>query len=245
MADADDEDAEPTQSNPRPHVWGIWKKQSIQQINGEAAEVLRQHSGLIGFFLRKTRLPRNAAFAHEDLQSVFQVVLLQAYASFDASHGASFGTWACLWLEQAAIDIVRRASNRTRREQMALKTLRDGGPTDRDLEHLKTYAHRRFVSMQTAHSDGYVLEEVVGAASAEIEVTVDERRMREWLYAKLGNGILTDRERTVMNATLQGLSSVEIGEMLGMTRQGAEMHHRNAIRKLRKAAEDDWAEEDV
>ena len=247
MADAEDEDAEPAT---RPHVWGIWKKQSIAHINGDAAAVLRQHGGLIGLFLRKTRLPKNTAFTHEDLRSVFEVVLLQAYASFDASHGAAFGTWACIWLEQAAIDVVRRASNRTRREQIALKA-----QTARDLEHLQAYTQRRFVSMQTgykptmcgpyAHTGSSGFEEVLSVEAPEMEDGIDARRMKEWLYAKLSNGVLTERERTVMNAILQGLSSVEIGEMLGMTRQGAEMHHRNAVRKLREAAEDEWYEEDV
>lgn len=259
--DADEDDAE----GPRPFVWGIWKKQSLEHIRDVADTVLEQNKGLIGLFLRKTKLPPNAAFTHEDLHNVYRVVLLQAYASYDPSRGA-FSTWAHLWLNQAAMDVVRRVVGRTRPEQSAyIRALREKRQendlaagrtpvttqeplTDRERDALAASVYRQFISLQasrgqkTKTSEDRTLEETLRVDredAVEAEEQIDEDRARRWLYAKLGNGVLTERERTVMQGTLQGWSFTQIGRMLGVSRQCVDVHHKKAVEKLRRAAERD------
>jgi RNA polymerase sigma factor (sigma-70 family) len=248
--------------------WGIWKKQPLS-IEGEtpqarearARAVLEKNRGLIGFFLCKTKLPSNGVFTTEDLRAVFQAVLLQAHASYDPSRGA-FSTWAHVWLNQAAMDVIRRVVGRTRSEQIAyLKALHErrwendvaaGRATEafseplttRERHALELHANRRIVSLQDVQHKGaganrdVAVEDTIGVEDP-IEERLAEKQVREWLYAKLGNGVLTDRERTVMHGVLNGETFDAIGQRCHFSRQYAQILGARAIEKLKEAAKHD------
>ena len=269
--DGESDDAEPPKAKAKrskedspPPVWGIWKKQplgasdlSVVEREAAARSVLEQHRGLIGLFLRRTKLPAHAVFTYEDLRSVFEAVLLQAHASYDPAFETAFSTWASIWLKQAAMEIVRRVSGRTRTEQMAyLQALRvrrwqcavaagraegeaPGGLSDRQKTALEAHAVRGFVSL-SAISGGRPLEEVLHSShNAPIDDQLHQTRVHAWLRKKLSNGILSGRERAVLQGYLRGETFREIGEALGVSRQAAQMFHASALRKLRKAASRD------
>lgn len=243
-------------ANPRPpHVWGIWKKQRLEWGgDAHARTVLEQNRGLIGYFVRKTRLPTTAAFGADDLHAVFSAVLLQAWASYDPLKGA-FSTWAHVWLSQAAMDIVRHVVGRSRAEQTAyVKALRERRAendflagrtaeepvrlTPRERRTLEAFTVRQVISIQATSSRETPLEDHLG-----VEDPIDERLAHEqvlaWLHKKLGNGVLTGRERIVMQGVLAEETFEVIGHRLGVSRQYAQVLYTQAIEKLRSAAERD------
>lgn len=69
-----------------------------------------------------------------------------------------------------------------------------------------------------------------------LDDALEAEAARQWLRRKLANGLLTDRERVVMHARLEGAGLADIGARLGVSRERVRQIEREVVVKLQKAA---------
>lgn len=244
--EAEDDDVEDELEGIR--IWGL-KRLSLDMDEAEARAVLRKHDGLLRTVMHRYRLPKGGqGLTTEDQYAIGQVVLLQAYKRHDPQLGA-FSTLAVTMLEQSFSELARRVRGQTKSEQVSYLRARDGEElTPAQRAYADRYEQRRFLCFITTNRDtseaggpkkgtgkGTVSEEAF-AADTDPEAEHVERDLREWLYAKLANGVLTKQERAVLQGFLRGLTFREIGRATGVTRQRAQQVWADAVAKLQSTA---------
>lgn len=243
----EDDDEEGDLLEPGVRVWGL-KKMALDMPNAEARAVLTQHDGLLRHVIRRYRLPRTPqGLSAEDQYAIGQCVLLQAHNSFDPTTGFQFSTWAVRLLEQSFSELARKTRGQTRNEQLYFLRARDGEDlTEQQQAYVERYMQRGLVSLDVPRTragptlsyaretEGALYERIADDKDDEAEHV--ERDLREWLYAKLANGILTQQERTIVSGYLKGRTFRQIGASAGVTRQRAQQVWVDAVAKLKTAA---------
>lgn len=73
-----------------------------------------------------------------------------------------------------------------------------------------------------------------GVVPQDVEL-VEQREVR-WLRAKLANGLLTERERSIMRMRLSGATLSSIGEQHGVSREWIRLTEKHVTERLRQAA---------
>lgn len=243
-------------------VWGVRRRPGTIS-DAEARKVLAEHGGLIHFCAKRYRMPAWCVAAdHEDLLAVGRMALLQAWMTYEGSR-AQFSTWAIRLIRQAFADMVRRARSQTvveRNDLMALRVherwvdrkargLPVGDEPPRPSAARATAARavveRRFWSMdgpstgaidserEAQFDDGSHLArgEMEDAAQA-----LERQQLKEWLRAKLANGVLNEQERAVMQDRARGRDLAKIGVAHGLSRERIRQIEVRALEKLREAA---------
>lgn len=255
--DDDDDDHESDLVASRPaRIWGFWKKIPISLSDAEARRVLREHNGLVQMFMRRYQIPDGyTGFDRDDLHAVGQIVLLQAYTSFDPEKGA-FSTWASRLLQQSFLDIARRTRGQTRRQQADYVALREWKRWLNAVQHVGERAAgpapelpstQRVVSVEAALGRRTVpLDEHPGddfdarrGAQDDLHEVTERKQLMAWIRQRIATGLLTEQERRVVAGVLEDANQQEIADSLGVTRQRVQQIYAIAIEKLRQAAKRD------
>ena len=92
---------------------------------GGEEEVLRKYLPLLNSIVNRMRVSLPAHVEVEDLVSAGLVGLVQAYRRFDASQGASFGTYAAGRIRGAVLDEMRRSDWMSRSSRSKAKLVSD------------------------------------------------------------------------------------------------------------------------
>lgn len=182
----------------------------------EARRVLAEHSGLVHMIIRRffhVYLARPSEYTYDDLLSIGQYALLEAWVRWDPTRGA-WTTIACLRVRQRLAWHTRQDRNTTAR-QLASATM----------------------SVDPALFDVEDMGDATRQEDVEPEERVDRQRRVAWLFEMVdARGVLTARQREVLVHVLQGKTFAAIALELGISRQGAEIIHSMAVNNLRKAA---------
>lgn len=245
--DADDLDLEDDLLEPGVRVWGL-KRMPLDMPEAEARRVLEEHDGLLRHVMRRYRLPAaSQGITREDQYAIGQAVLLQAYKQHDPKLGA-FSTFAVQLLKQSFSYLARRARGQTKSEQVHYLRVRAGETlTPAQQACVERYEQRRFVAIvalpeelgarsPAGTSRAGISEEVI-SDGRDPETEHVERDLREWLYAKLANRVLSAQERRVVHTYLSGVTFAAIGAQIGVSRERVRQVWNSAVTKLQIAAE--------
>lgn len=198
----------------------------------DAQRVLTLHGRLVPYIGRTIRLLPGAPIGADDLLSVGRVALLQAWVSFDPEHGVPFASYACRMIRQRMIDLIRETSDRNHPEHRAIAQVdawhrgSEPEPPAKVQVVAERARARRFVPVDDLEEpDDLDLEELLSVA-----------RQRQWLRAKLANGLLDERERQIMAQRLCGVSLRRIGQNHNVSRERIRQIETEVLLKLQQAA---------
>jgi len=190
-----------------------------------AAQIIAQYGRLVPFVARRFKLPamrRIAPIDEDDLLAIGHAVLLQSWVDYDPTRGAGFVTWAVFNLQQAFRRLVREARGQAP-ERAADKTVKSG-------------ARYRIVSLADPIVPGgdSAIGDELAAAQFDPTAVFDQERRAMWAHSALAS--LTERERYVVLAVVNGTTLREVGAQIGKTRQRADQIYKRAIAKMRERA---------
>lgn len=202
-----------------------------------ARRVLRDYGRLVQHLARQYRLPNrsHSPVRLEDMIATGNAVLLQCWVAFDPERGVRFSSWASFILRRVFAELVREASGRSvcdvRRERDGLGTAKHI-PTVLSLEDS--------TGPQSFHGEYYCTfaDTIVDAQVEPVDDQVHRQRQLAWLRDAIAEH-LTDRERHVVLALLDGVEPATIAEQLEVTRQRVDQLYRRAIEKLQSIADED------
>ena len=233
--------------------------------HGCGEEVVKKHMDLVRRIAHHLmgRLPSTVQL--EDLVQAGMVGLLESARHYDASHGASFETYAGIRIRGAMLDEVRRqdwsprSSHRATRDISAAirevegRTGREASPAEiaeqlgldvasyHDL--LRKVAEGRVFSMEDMFGPDQTAEEMLMGTSDD-----PERECMRFNFAEAATeaiGDLPEREQLVLSLYYdKELNLKEIGEVLGVSESRVCQLHGQALVRLR-ARLSEWSLDEV
>jgi len=235
---------------------------SPESSSQSANELVQQHTPLvrrIAFHLA-SRLPANVQV--DDLIQSGMIGLLEAFKNYEASHGASFETYAGIRIRGAMLDEVRRLDwaprslfRKMRQVSDAMREIECNEARDaRDVEvaermgiDLTEYhkilkdasIHKVFSTEELATGADNIARGIFGDIAGPLE-RLESNEFR--LYMKRAIGSLPEREQLVMSLYYdEDLNLREIGDVLGVTESRVCQIHAQAVLRLRARLRD-WRE---
>jgi RNA polymerase sigma factor (sigma-70 family) len=204
---------------------------SLASLSESEARVLLRDYGrlvlaLVGEYRRRFPRHSHAPLDEEDLVSIGNTLLLQAWQDYDPTRGMKFSSWAAMAIRQGLGSILLEARGVTRQQH----SRRHERPIDYD----SIPSIRCLLDAPLPTGSGgreiTLLDTIADEGPAPDDEVVSQAQ-RDWLAAAIER-CLTPREREVIACTMANCTQAEIGERYGVSRQAIEQVQRRAIEKL-------------
>ncbi len=185
---------------------------AVASVIPDREALILDNQGLIGSVANRLRYRMHGSMTQEDLFSAGQIGLVDAADTFDASRGCKFSTHAT-WRIYGAITRYLDCSTFPKRQTLN--------------KYLRLDPDFRLVMFHSL--DPELHDDPTGKETAPLDAVADGE-----FFRLVVRGLPEQMKRVILLRYVEGLNFREIGEIIGLTTQGAQRSHRTALETIRK-----------